>query len=311
MEEPCGRTATPGRPPERQPQGRKRPRAGTASPCATPGAGPVRGPAVMRTGRIPHPARPGKANRAGYPDPMPDDFDLDRFRGYLHLLARLSLRDRATGPLDPSDVVQQTMLEAHRNRGRLPGRRPTPAGPPGCGRSWPTPSPTPSAARHRAKRDAARERSLEASLAESSVRLGNWLAAERRVAERRRPTPTSRRCGWRRPWPSCRTPSGRRWCCNTGTGGRWPQIGEQLGRSPAAVAGLLKRGLKRLREAAGRQGRAQRESCDLTAQSGELATPATCGQRPACAGPSATSATEPYSRRPPCLTLRRPRATGR
>src|SRR5947209_14211162 len=104
---------------------------------------------------------------------MAADFDLDRFRSYLHLLARLNLRG---GPVDPSDVVQQTLLEAHKNRAAC--RAATDAGRAAWLRQILAHTIADAIrARHRGKRDPARERSLEADLAESSVRLGGWLAA--------------------------------------------------------------------------------------------------------------------------------------
>ncbi|MCI0358860.1 MAG: RNA polymerase subunit sigma-70, partial [Planctomycetaceae bacterium] len=55
---------------------------------------------------------------------MPSDGDaatLDRYRGYLHLLASLDLDPGLQGKLDISGVVQQTLLEAHQGREQFRG----------------------------------------------------------------------------------------------------------------------------------------------------------------------------------------------
>jgi RNA polymerase sigma-70 factor, ECF subfamily len=46
----------------------------------------------------------------------------ERYRAYLLLLARMRLRNTNNARIDPSDVVQQTMLNAHRGRDQFAGK---------------------------------------------------------------------------------------------------------------------------------------------------------------------------------------------
>src|SRR5919204_1732862 len=102
---------------------------------------------------------------------------LERFRQYLRLLAGLQLAPRLRAKLDPSDLVQQTMLQAYQAREQYRGG--TDAELAGWLRRILART-LQNAARDlgRAKRDAARERSLEAALDASSARLEAWLAAD-------------------------------------------------------------------------------------------------------------------------------------
>lgn len=79
--------------------------------------------------------------------------------------------------LDPSDVVQQTLLEAHRSRGLFRGTTAAEQA------AWLRRILVQNLADmakglRRAKRDPARERSLEAAVGESSARLEQWIAAD-------------------------------------------------------------------------------------------------------------------------------------
>src|SRR5215471_11282439 len=46
---------------------------------------------------------------------------LERYRNYLTLLARLQISRRLQGKVDAADLVQETLLEAHRNSARFQG----------------------------------------------------------------------------------------------------------------------------------------------------------------------------------------------
>src|SRR5262249_16722999 len=103
--------------------------------------------------------------------------DLERFRSYLRLLARLHLDPRLQGKLDASDVVQETLLKAHEKLDQYRGG--AEAGLAG----WLRPilaNQLLQAARQFSAgvRDVGREQSLEAALEASSVRLERWLADE-------------------------------------------------------------------------------------------------------------------------------------
>src|SRR5262245_57599886 len=106
-----------------------------------------------------------------------DRFRLDRFREYLRLLARVHVSDQLGAKLDPSDIVQQTLLEAHRKRSQFRGK--TEAEMAGWLRQLLACTLADAIrARDRAKRDIARERSLEQAIHQSSQQIEAWLAAE-------------------------------------------------------------------------------------------------------------------------------------
>jgi len=174
---------------------------------------------------------------------------VEQFRSYLLLLARLHLGRQGRGKLDPSDVVQQTLLDAHRQRGQFRGEGPA-ALAAWLRRLLACNLMDEVRALHRGKRDVARERSLEAELAESSARLGACLAAEQ-------PSPSSQAVhneeALRVADALATLPEAQREALvlHYWQGLKLVEVGERLGRSPAAVAGLLQRGLQKLREVLG------------------------------------------------------------
>jgi RNA polymerase sigma-70 factor (ECF subfamily) len=111
------------------------------------------------------------------PTGFPVALNLERFRDYLRLLARLQLDPRLQAKVDLSGVVQQTLLEAHLAEGQL--RAMDDAALARWLRRALANNLTDEVRRlSRASRNLKLEQSLEAALESSSGRLENFLASE-------------------------------------------------------------------------------------------------------------------------------------
>lgn len=168
---------------------------------------------------------------------------LEHYREYLRLLARLHLDRRSRGAVDPSDIVQQTLLKAHENLGGFRGGTDAEL------RGWLRAilaQQLALIARRRGRRPV-RVQSLESSLEQSSARLesilaldesspsGNAIHAERLVelAMAMDALP-----------PDQRTAVELRYLEGLSVAG----VAERMARSTVSVTGLLYRGTKALRE---------------------------------------------------------------
>jgi RNA polymerase sigma-70 factor (ECF subfamily) len=172
--------------------------------------------------------------------------EFDRFRSYLLLLARLKLDRKLRGKLDASDVVQQTLLEAHQAIASFQGNDTS------AQAAWLRKILSRNLANAvrdltRAKRDVRKERSLQADMDASASKLGDWLAAEQsspsqkvdrqeralRLAEALAHLPDSQR---------------EAILLRHFQGLSLSQISEQMECTTAAATGLLQRGLRNLRK---------------------------------------------------------------
>jgi RNA polymerase sigma-70 factor, ECF subfamily len=171
---------------------------------------------------------------------------VEQFRSYLLLLARMQLARQGGQQMEASDLVQQTLLDAHRQRGQFRGHGPAEMAAwlrrmlaCNLADAW--------RALHRGKRDVARARSLEAALADSSARLEAWLAAEQ-------PSPSQEAAAneqvLRLAESLAAVPEAQRDAIllHYWQGRPLAEVALQMGRTPASVAGLLQRGLRTLRK---------------------------------------------------------------
>jgi len=177
--------------------------------------------------------------------PGDEGLALERFRSYLLVLAQQQLGGRLRAKLSASDLVQQTLLDAHRRRDQFRGdgsaqmaawlRRVLACNIADALRALGCD-----------KRDVARERSLEATLDESSARLEAWLAAEQSSpsAQAVRKERLLRLADGLAALPEAQREA---IVLHYWQGKSVAVVAAELGRTLAAVAGLLQRGLKTLR----------------------------------------------------------------
>jgi RNA polymerase sigma-70 factor (ECF subfamily) len=170
---------------------------------------------------------------------------LERCREYLRLLARLQFDRRLHGKLDPSDVVQQTLLSAHEKRDQFRGE--TEEEFLGWLRQILANHLAGAVRRFGAGlRDVRLERSLDADIEESAARLDIWLAADQSSPSQRA---MRHELHLRLANALAQLPDDQRRAielhhlksCTVG------EVAQHMGRTKMAVMGLLFRGLKKLR----------------------------------------------------------------
>lgn len=170
----------------------------------------------------------------------------ERFRSYLRLLARMQLDQGLRSKLDPSDIVQQTLLQAHRAMGDFRGQSDAEMA------AWLRQI----LARNlshavrdfgRDKRNVNRERSMHAAVDASSARLEAWLAAEQSSPSQQAQhnEQVLQLCNALEQIPESQREAVQ---LHYWQGCTLAEIAERLDRTPAAAAGLLKRGMRKLRE---------------------------------------------------------------
>lgn len=171
---------------------------------------------------------------------------LEKYRRYLAFLARVNLDPRLNAKIDLSGIVQQTLLEAHQDAARWKNL------PPGQQLAFLRRVLTHNLQDEvrkltTGKRDVRRERSLEQAIENSSRRLMAWAPGEdtppaARIDKAERALKLAAALD--------RLPEAQRAALVLQHWQGWSlaAIASHMERTPAAVAGLLKRGLRQLRD---------------------------------------------------------------
>ncbi len=171
---------------------------------------------------------------------------LGEFRSYLRVLAGMQLDPLLKKRVDPSDIVQQTLLHAHRASDQFRGESDAELA------GWLRQILAHELAHQlrdnrRAKRDVTREQSIQKSVEASSIKLEQLLAADGP-----RPEDAAVRNERARRLASAisQLPESQRDAIELHYWHHWTleQIGNKQGRSKSAVAGMIRRGLKALKE---------------------------------------------------------------
>jgi len=170
---------------------------------------------------------------------------LERFRSYLRLIARLHIPAGLKGKVDPSDIVQDVLVRALEHldqfRGRTEGelaawlRQILATTLANLARKW-----------RRKKRYAGREIPLEQQVHDSSARLEAVLAADQTSPS----LAADRNEGLLQLAAAVESlPDAQREAVTLYHLQQWPldRVAEHMSRTPAAVAGLIKRALKQIR----------------------------------------------------------------
>jgi len=172
----------------------------------------------------------------------------ERYRNYLRFLARTQLPPHLRARLDPSDIVQQSMLQAHEAAEAFRGNSEAEL------MAWLRAILGGVVAhairdQHRGVRDVYKEHSIQQQLDQSSMLLANAL-----ISPVQAPSVAMRQEELARSVAELveELPDAQRDAIVLHYWQQLPlkQVAETLGKSPAAVAGLLQRGLATLREKA-------------------------------------------------------------
>lgn len=175
----------------------------------------------------------------------PDWLELERFRRYLTLLAEVELDPRLRVKESPSDIVQQSLLEAHRDLAGFRGK--SEAELVGWLKTILARNLL-NVARHfrTAKCNIRLEQSLVQRLDQSSVRLDQLLAADH-SSPSQRAEQNERAAALAEAFETLLEQERTAILLKHFHDWSLKEISEHLGRPVDAVAGLLKRGLKKLR----------------------------------------------------------------